>query len=535
MNNSICLLQYTNAFDFMSVSDLDDTVQAQTTGGLIQGLRYDDYAVFYGIPFAAPPVGPARWQPPTDPESWQPKVLDARYPQFGCPQNCELPPGTCPTNTSENCLYLNVFVPISALPLGPNDATRPVMAFLPGGRFEQGAAATVLYNARTMVNSSDAIVVTINYRLGVLGFLITDEFSGNYGFLDQRQALMWIQNNIAYFGGDRTRVTLCGQSAGATSIAAHITSPLSFGLFHQAISESNPYLLDLKTREIETKNSMNFAKAVGCPTADASCLYQLTPEEIIQGQIKAQNEIDILIPLALFLPWTPTVDGTEIFDQPINLIKQGKFYEIPMIVGTCMEEALLFIYQAANKSISKFEYEIGMDGLFLNLDDAKQVIAQYPPISGDNRPVLSVIGTDYIFVCPNRNMTRYLSRSETIYTYQFQHVLSFDAWGPLYPNCVGHVCHGSELPFVFNSASLGGYTFTPDEQTLAYAMNNYWMNFVVNGNPNIGLPVPTQWPTFNETGDQTLIFQAPTPYVESGLLSQKCDFWDSMGYDNPVR
>ncbi|GAM27469.1 hypothetical protein SAMD00019534_106450 [Acytostelium subglobosum LB1] len=522
-----------NAFQYIEYNELDDTVQAQTTGGLVQGLRMDDYAVFYGIPFAAPPVGDARWQPPTDPKSWQPNVLDARYPQYGCPQNCMLPPGTCPTNTSEDCLYLNVFVPLTALPVD-GESNRPVMAFLPGGRFEQGAASSVLYNAGTMVNSSNAIVVTINYRLGVLGFLMTDDFTGNYGFLDQRQALQWIQNNIAYFGGNSSRVTLCGQSAGATSIAAHITSPLSFGLFQQAISESNPFTLDLKTRTVAKQNSMHFAKAVGCPTATPACLLAVDADAVIQGQIKAQQEVDPLIPLAAFLPWTPTVDEVDILDQPITLIEQGKFLDIPMIVGTVKEEALLFIYQASAKNITEEEYAGVLALLFY--EKAVDIAAGYPPVHSDNRPVMSVLGTNFIFVCPNRNMTRYLNRVEPVFTYQFQHVLSFDAWGPDYPYCVGHVCHGSELPFIFNSASLGGYTFDADEQVLAYAMNNYWMNFVANGNPNIGLSVPTVWPNYDTNTDQSMIFQAPTPFVQANVLEPQCNSLDQLvGYNDPYR
>eukprot|EP01132_Coremiostelium_polycephalum_P002541 gene2541-3144_t len=498
--------------------------------GYIQGLAHDEYVSFYGIPFASPPVGPARWQPPIDPESWSPKVLDARYPNFGCPQNCELPPGCCPTNTSEDCLYLNVFTPLDAQP----GDVRPVMAFLPGGRFEQGAANSVLYNAHTMVNSSGAIVVTINYRLGVLGFLVTDDFPGNFGFQDQRMALMWIQNNIASFGGDPNQVTLVGQSAGATSIAAHLTSPLSYGLFHRAISESNPFTLGLKSKFIAQQFSQSFADAVNCSISDPTCLLSLNPDQVIQGQIKAQAKIDPVIPLESFLPWTPTVDGADIIDQPLTLFSKGLFYDIPLMIGTVSEEALLFIYQAATKNVSELDYEVVLDLVFLK--NAGQVNQKYPPNGPvDNRPILSTLGTDYIFVCPTRLITDYIFKynvkQSPIYHYQFSHVLSFDAWGPLYPNCVGHVCHGSELVFIFNSATYGGYNFTSDEQQLAYSMNNYWMNFVVSGNPNQGLPVPVQWPTYNTASNQSLIFQAPTPYVTTNLLSSQCNFFDKVGYD----
>eukprot|EP01133_Synstelium_polycarpum_P008932 gene8932-10471_t len=518
-----------DSLKFIDPSQADTSVQAQTTGGLIQGLQFSDYTVFYGIPFAAPPVGPARWQPPMDPASWAPKILDTTTPGIGCPQRCELPPGTCPTNTSEDCLYLNVFIPSGPI---PTNNTRSVLAFLPGGRFEQGAASSVLYNAETMVSSADVIVVTINYRLGALGFLVTPDFPGNFGFQDQRQALTWIRDNIHNFGGNNQRVTLSGQSAGATSIAAHITSPLSFGLFQQAISESNPFTLGLKTKTIAEQFSSTFATAAKCDYSDANCLLALTPDEVIDAQIKAQQSVNLVVPLASFLPWTPTIDGADILGQPLELIEQGKFLDIPMIIGGVKEEAVLFIYQAATFNVSVPEYEVVLSWLFV--DDAIKANEQYPPNSAiDNRPQVSVLGTNFIFVCPNRNVTRYLSRAEKVFSYQFQHVLSFDAWGPLYPNCVGHVCHGSELPFVFDSASKGGYTFTPEEQDLAINMNNYWMNFVVNGDPNVGLSVPVEWPVYNETSEASILFNTP-PTITYNLLQEQCDFLDnSIGYTNP--
>ncbi|EGG23913.1 putative cholinesterase [Cavenderia fasciculata] len=530
-----CLTTFTSAFNFVDPLEQDNTAILETIYGSVQGLVYDNYAAFLGIPFAAPPVGPARWQSPIDPKSWAPNVLDARNFQAGCPQMCELPPGTCPNVTSEDCLYLNVFVPLSVIQ-NTTSSLRPVMAFLPGGRFEQGSAASTLYIGDTMVSSAEAIVVTINYRLGALGFLLTDDFTGNFGFQDQRQALYWIQNNAKFFGGDANQVTLVGQSAGATSIATHITSPLSFGLFHRVIVESDPWTLGLKTQEIAQQYSLLFANAVGCSFKNADCLLALTVDQVLLGQQKAQQSLDPLIPLASFLPWTPTIDGDDIIDQPLNLIKAGKFYQVPMIVGSVSEEALIFIYQAAAKNVSALQYEEALGLIFLN--HAPFINDRYPPIVGaDNRPVLSTLGTDYIFVCPVRNTSRYIadiqaSNNVPIYNYQFQHVTGADFWGPNFPDCVGHVCHGSELLYVWNSAARGGVPLTDGEQQLSINMNNYWMNFVVNGDPNVGLPVPVEWPTYNTTTDETMIFQTP-PFVQSGLLKSQCDYLDEMGYDNP--
>jgi len=523
-----------NSFDFIDENqnqiNLNDPTVIETSNGYVKGNLNEKYMSFYGIPFAQPPVNNLRWQSPADTVDWAPKVLDARYPQFGCPQICELPPGTCPTNTSEDCLYLNVFTPIQQDT--PTQSLRPVMAFLPGGRFEQGAASSPLYNAETMVNSSNAIVVTINYRLGVLGFLLTDDFQGNYGFQDQRQALIWIQNNIKYFGGDPNQVTLVGQSAGATSIAAHLTSQLSWNLFHKAVIQSDPFTLGLKTKEIAQMYSIQFTQAVQCSFDDVKCLLALDVNTILDGQVKAQQGINPLLPLASFLPWTPTVGGSDILDQPYSLIQKNQFYDVPLIVGTVSEEALLFIYQAATKNVTGFEYEVVLDLIFTK--NAEKVNQWYPAnMTSDNRPNLSVLGTDYIFVCSTRSVVNYLSqfKSTPTYYYQFSHVISVDVWGPNYPNCVGHCCHGSELPFVFNTATSTGYIITPQEQELSYNMNNYWMNFVVNSNPNIGLSIPVEWPTYNTTDKMNINFQTP-PFVESNLLNSNCNFFDSIGYNS---
>ncbi|EGC40157.1 hypothetical protein DICPUDRAFT_146986 [Dictyostelium purpureum] len=502
---------------------------AETTNGYVQGVVHDTYRSFYGIPFATPPTveNNLRWKSPIPANDWTPNILNATVPKSGCLQNCMLPPETCPTSISEDCLYLNVFTPLD---VNSTSDLRPVMAFIPGGRFEQGAASTILYTPETMVNTSGIIVVTLNYRLGVMGFLVGGEVGGNFGFQDQRLALQWIQNNIKYFGGDPNKVTLCGQSAGGSSIATHLTAKDSWNLFQGAIMESHPFTLGLKTLENARDYSDTFAKDVNCSLSDLNCLNSLTSDSIIEGQIKSQAKIDILKPLQSFLPWTPTIGLDDITEQPLTLFEKGDFYDVPMIVGTVSEEALLFIYQASPKNVSATSYKLAIDLIFL--DHEHTIEENYPPIKDqDNRPVLSVLGTNYIFVCPTRyaleKMMKY--KQTPIYYYQFSHVLSFDAWGPDYPYCVGHVCHGSELPFVFNSARYGGYSFTQAEQDLSTDMNAYWSNFINTANPNTGLSTSINWPEYDLTDFQNINFQTP-PTIESNLLNSQCNVLDKVGY-----
>ena len=171
-----------------------------------------------------------------------PKVTQAFSP--GCPQNCELPPKTCPDTVSEDCLYLNVFTPREDYL--QSNGPQPVMVWFHGGRYEQGSASDILYDGSFMANASGVIIVTANYRIGVLGFLVTGSLQGNYGWQDQRSVLLWVQNNIANFGGDPNSVTVFGQSVGGISTALHLTSPSSVGLLHKAIIQSDPFTLPVK-------------------------------------------------------------------------------------------------------------------------------------------------------------------------------------------------------------------------------------------------------------------------------------------------
>ncbi|EAL65873.1 hypothetical protein DDB_G0283087 [Dictyostelium discoideum AX4] len=519
--------------EFSNINDNDnddDGSIVETNNGYVQGLINEQYKSFFGIPFAKPPTveNGLRWKSPMVAESWSPKILNASFNQMvGCIQKCELPPMNCPNIISEDCLYLNVYTPLQV----SQTQLKPVMAYIPGGRFEQGTASSILYTPELMINSSDIVVVTLNYRLGVSGFLVGDEITGNFGFQDQRLALTWIQENIKFFGGDPNKVTLCGQSAGASSIATHMTAKNSYSLFQGAIIQSNPFTLGLKTLETAKKYSDNFAKAVNCSLKDEDCLNALTIDQIVQGQIKSQAKLDVFEPLQSFLPWTPTIGIDDITDQPLNLILKGDFYDVPTIVGTVSEEALLFIYQASPKNVSETDYKLAIDLIFLDKENVIEI--NYPPFTNgsDNRPVLSTLGTNFIFACSTRlaieSMLKF--KQSPIYLYQFSHVMSFNPWGPNYPYCNHHCCHGSELVFEFDAARYGGYNFTQDEQQLSYEMNNYWTNFINNADPNQGLSVPIEWPKYDITNLESLQLDIPVS-ITTDLLGSQCNILDNVGY-----
>eukprot|EP00029_Vermamoeba_vermiformis_P012182 TRINITY_DN69_c0_g1_i1.p1 TRINITY_DN69_c0_g1~~TRINITY_DN69_c0_g1_i1.p1 ORF type:complete len:524 (-),score=111.34 TRINITY_DN69_c0_g1_i1:32-1603(-) len=500
--------------------------QVQTEGGLVRGLVSDGYRAFKGIPFIAAPVGPLRWAPSQPKAPWSPAVLDATKYSAGCPQQCQLPTLICPDHTDEDCLYLNIFTPrVSQM-----TSKVPVMVFFPGGHFDQGTATTDLYNGGYMVNRSNVILVTTNYRLGVLGWVATGTMKGNYGFQDQIAALQWVQRNIANFGGDPTQVTIFGESAGATSIGAHLISSKSTGLFSRAIIESFPATLPMKTWEDARKIGRLFLGNLSCSDGDMGCLRSKSVNDILVAQNKVANHLPILHPLQLFMPWTPVINGIDFTNDMWTAVSSGNFNKVPLLIGTVSEEALMFVYLAApNMKINDAEYIAAVGYLFTS--DSPKVLLEYPPtpVFGDKRPALGALGTDYIFTCPTRYWTGLITANNVpTWIYQFTHPSSVDFWQPTYPFCVGHVCHGVELPFLFNTLQLFNMQPTPQEVQMSNAMIDYWTNFAKTGNPN--KPAPVQyWPQFDYTSFNSLDINTPISVVQ-GLKKNKCDFWDGIGY-----
>lgn len=199
----------------------DDQLLIQTKSGLVRGTKSASghTRVFRAIPYATPPIGDLRWSPPEAVPSWGNNTINATMDPPGCPQLCNLPPHGCPPTVSEDCLFLNIFTPSTPSMDNSDDepmSKLPVMVFIHGGNFKQGYAGGLLYDGTHLVEYTDVILVAINYRLGALGQLWSIEagMSGNYGFLDQKMAMKWIWSNIEYFGGDQSRITLFGQSAG---------------------------------------------------------------------------------------------------------------------------------------------------------------------------------------------------------------------------------------------------------------------------------------------------------------------------------
>ncbi|HTP17882.1 MAG TPA: carboxylesterase family protein, partial [Streptosporangiaceae bacterium] len=295
-------------------------------GGLVRGASAAGVNSFLGLPYAAPPTGNLRWRPPQPAASWS-GVRDAT--QFGpsCPQaltgNPLLPPGTI----SEDCLYLNVYAP----PVGSNDqGGRPVLVWIHGGGLVQDGARD--YDGSKLA-ADGVVVVTINYRLGALGFLALPALAshgaaGNYGLMDQQAALRWVQRNIARFGGDPRNVTIAGQSAGGLSVLAQMVSPGARGLFQRAIVQSGTFALNQRPLATAEAAGERFATAVGCPDQSAACLRNAPVSALVAN-------FGVEIP--------GVVDGS-VLTQPIGTaLASGQFARVPVINGITHDEELLFV------------------------------------------------------------------------------------------------------------------------------------------------------------------------------------------------
>jgi para-nitrobenzyl esterase len=500
-----------------------------TDSGPVRGV--DSPAVKYlGIPYAAPPVGELRWKPPQPAARWH-GPRDAS--QFGghCPQAAS-PFGT--ESSTEDCLYLNVFTPNGKVvqeQKGKQKAKKakrlPVMVWLHGGGLLVGESDE--YDPRRLVEQG-VVVVTLNYRLGLLGFLAhpalsaesPQQASGNYGLMDQQAALGWVQRNIKKFGGNPNNVTIFGQSAGGFSVHAHLASPRSAGLFDRAISQSGAYSpREPSLADAETKG-LALAHTVGCEVQTEACLRSIPVETLLANQPQLPGEIG------------PNVDG-DVLPQTIRTaFSSGQFNRVPVIEGSTHDEFSLFAalnIEFVFGQLPNFFYATVVNILVptLGLDASPAaVVSEYPLANYSNSMgrALTAIGTDAVFACPARRAAGSLSQFTPTFTYEFNDPNAPQLFiGPAsFPY---GAYHASEVQYLFdvpdqqNAPELNG-----DQQSLADAMVRYWTQFARGGTPNAAGSPP--WPGYTVATDTHQSLEPPTPVTGSGFAADhKCAFWDA--------
>ena len=481
-----------------------------TAGGTVRGKAVAATDEFLGIPYAAPPVGALRWQPPRPPAPWHGIRAATSYAPH-CPQSSS---AFGQASTSEDCLYLNVFTPAAS-----KARNLPVMVWVHGGSLLTGESND--YNPAELVRHG-VVVVTINYRLGALGFLADaalasrpDGPSGNYGLMDQQAALRWVQRNIRGFGGDPGDVTLFGESAGGLSTLAQLASPGARGLFQRAIVESGTYQLTQQSLAAAEAAGQAFAAKAGCATTasaknTAACLRSLPVSKILANE----NPVG----------YTPDVDGAVLTQSIKTALARGQFNRVPVVIGTNHDEYRLFVagYQFLGQRVTAANYQSMIAStLGVSAAIAGKIAAQYPLSRYPSPPLaLGAVGTDAIFACHALTAEEALARYVPTYAYEFNDENAPELFLPPVGFPYG-AAHASELPYLFSQTTVARpVPFTKAQQQLAAAMKQDWTNLAKTGIPAAG------WPKFTDASQQTLSLVPPTPQVETDFAAQHhCSFW----------
>jgi para-nitrobenzyl esterase len=483
--------------------------------GAVRGKATGIADQFLGIPYAAPPVGELRWRPPQPAAPWRGERDATRFAPH-CAQPAT-PFGSA--SSSEDCLYLNVFAPADRQ--HDDDDERPVIVWIHGGGFAVGESDD--YDPAKLV-ADGTVVVTINYRLGALGFLAHPALaarpggsSGAYGLMDQQAALRWVQRNIGAFGGDRRKVAIAGESAGGLSVLAHVASRGARGLFARAIVQSGAFLTQTPLEKAETAGQA-FAAKVGCVSQTAACLRGL-PLSTIQA-----NDDPLLS------GYTVVVDGKVLTQSIGTALASGQFNRVPMINGTTHDEGRLFTadseLQGAPVTAANYEAMIAST-LGVSAAAATVVATQYP-LSAYPSPALalSAVGTDAIFACPALTLDKLASKFVATFAYEFSDVNAPQRYLPPVSFPYG-AAHASEIQYLFDVTAPIAGRLTAQQQGLADSMQDYWADFAARGVPSsAGQP---RWPAFN-SHSQMLSLVPPQPQVQTDFAAaHHCDFWAPAG------
>lgn len=483
---------------------------AATASGAVRGVISGGAAVYEGIPYAAPPLGPLRFRPPVAADSWN-AVRDASG--FGnvCPQAGD----SGQVVGSEDCLVLNVWAPATRPP-----EPAPVLFWIHGGGNVQGAGSLAVYDGQAFVEQNGLVVVTLNYRLGALGFLAHQALdresargvSGNYGLLDQIAALGWVQRNIAAFGGDPARVLMAGESAGAVDVCSLLASPLAKGLFARALMESGG--CSQPTLSAAEAFGETIVEVAGCAGAAdvAACLRALSAEALTSAVPPQSN-----MSSSSGQHYGPNVDGFALDISPASALAAGAHHHVPFLIGSNADETVFdapelptdAAYQAA--ILAQFGGVLG-----------PRILAQYPSSAFPSpQKAYIAVTTDARFVCPARRIARAAAggQSEPVFRYFF--TKSLDS-----PTAAAFgAYHSLELPFVFGTLGKFGYSPSASELALSGAMNAYWARFAANGDPNGG--GATLWPRYDPALDSYLDLDN-TIFSGAGVRTARCDFWDVL-------
>ncbi len=508
----LCLVASAGAHDALTVTTSD----GQVRGTLGNGVRE-----WKGIPYAAPPTGARRWAMPAAPAPWS-GVRDASRFSSACPQVVRF--DLTEASEDEDCLFLNVAVPVAA-PRGANK--HAVLIWIHGGAYVGGAAN--LYPIDYLARTANIVVVSINYRLGALGVMPHPAFevahNGALAFEDQRRAMRWVQQNIAAFGGDPGNVTIAGESAGASSVCVHLTSPKqSAGLFHKAISQSVGCTLRQRTVVEGYPAGLALAEAVGCADTKTAldCLRSKTVPQLLAAQTALAARMN--------RAFAPCVGSDSVPQQAADALASGNFVKVPILNGGLSNEMRLYVGydHVGGAPVTAENYPDKLKALYG--DNTAAVLALYPLSAFSSAPAaLGTVMSDFIPGGPLNNClflrtARLASRHAPVYQYEFT-----DRAAPPVMQDPGFemgAVHSAELPYQFpnftNKSIFNGPDLAPGSQRLAGQMAAYWGAFARTGRPRVrGLPA---WNRFRS--DKAVLRLDPDELGEFDAgAAHHCEFW----------
>jgi para-nitrobenzyl esterase len=497
--------------------------------GKLEGDDQGGLLSFKGIPFAAPPVGERRWRAPEKPASWT-GVRDAR--RFGpvAHQNrvqlSALSAMVIDGEQSEDCLTLNVWTP--AL----DGKRRPVMVWIHGGGFTIGASSQALYDGSILARRGDIVLVTVNYRLGPLGFIRLADVtggkipaSGNEGMLDQVAALEWVRDNIADFGGDPGNVTIFGESAGGMSVGTLLAMPSARGLFHKAIPQSGACHTGAPVARANRTAERVLSK-LGVNSGDTAAIRALTPAQLLTGTMLADGKTP---DPELGMAYQPVIDGTHVPRAAIEMVADGSASGVAVMVGSTLEEWKLF--SLMDPSLQKLD-RAGLGARMsrrLTAEAADIVIDSYAKARAQRgesvtpADLFTAIETDRVFRIPGVRLAQVQPRHDArVYSYLF-------TWpSPAMGGVLGS-CHALELGFVFGTNHIPGMSSFagtgPAAEKLATQMQDAWLAFAGSGDPSS--ESTGKWDRYDEAHRSTMVFGANTE-LEDAPRDEERRAWEGV-------
>lgn len=477
----------------------------ETTAGKVRGKVTNSIFSFRGVPYGATTGGRNRFQPPTKPQPWA-NVRDALAYGNSSPQPARGASllrdaiGDARAETEDDdCLYLNVWTP----GLG-DERKRPVLFWCHGGGFTMGSGSAGFYNGINLARRGDAVIVTINHRLGPLGFCYLAELagedyaaSGNVGMLDIVAALEWVRDNIAAFGGDPGNVTIFGESGGGAKVSTLLAMPSAAGLFHRAIIQSGPGV-QMVPRARATANAEKLLKGLGISAKDTDRLHSLTSVQIIEANAKINEN-----PLG---GWAPVVDGHVLPHHPFDPVAPALSAHIPIMIGTNKDEATLFLLADPTvHTLNEEGLQTRVRAMTGQSGQSDALIAAYRRVLPEASPkdLLLAIASDQMMRINSIKLAerKHAQGAAPIFMYLF-------TWET--PALQGRLksCHALEIPFVFDNLAHSGNFIgnAPECAGIAERMSEAWLSFARDGAPHYhGLP---SWPAYTPEERATMIFDA---------------------------